>query len=62
MSYLYHRTYPIFSIGIIEAGKCIEKMDGWFILIAFALQIVIGTLTICKLYRELFSNKNKNKN
>jgi len=50
---LYIKFYPFISIIAIEIGKVIENFNTIISVIILILQIVIGVLTILKIYVEI---------
>lgn len=55
----YDRVYPFISIGAIQLGKFIDRSENFFIILVILLQVIIGLLTICKLYGDIKNNKKK---
>lgn len=52
-----NKIYPFLSIGFIEVGQMIQNTNNLISLFIFALQVLIGALTILKLYKEIKINK-----
>lgn len=53
------KLYPLFSLGIIEVGNLIDKVNGFITFFIFLLQGIIAFLTIAKLYKDVKFHKYK---
>ena len=50
---MLNKMYPFLSIGAIEIGTLLENSDHLVSLFVFFIQLLIGFLTIIKLYKEI---------
>lgn len=56
---IFSHIYPFFAIGIIEIGKIVDNFQNWEKFLILIFQILIGILTIVKIYYDI---KTKQKN
>ena len=56
---LFGRTYPVISIVFLQAGKWFHQTESTLKTIIFVLQIIIGFLTIYKIYVDIKRKKKK---
>jgi hypothetical protein len=57
MDKMINKIYPFLSIGVIEVGQIIEHTNTIISIFIFLIQLLIGILTILKLYKEIKINK-----
>jgi len=57
---LIAKIYPFLSLGVIEIGNLIDRVNGCITLFIFLLQGVIAVLTIMRLYKDVKFHKYKN--
>jgi hypothetical protein len=58
-SNIVNKIYPFFSMGVIQAGTLLENSSNLITLFVFLIQVLIGVLTVIKLYKEIKINKTK---
>lgn len=54
---LMNKIYPLLSIGVIELGTFFQNANNIISLLIFSIQLLIGILTILKLYKEIKINR-----
>lgn len=59
---MYNKVYPLLSIGIIQIGQFIEQLTNSITLFIFLIQLLIGVLTIMKLWKEIKINNSPKTN
>lgn len=58
-SNIVNKIYPFFSMGVIQVGTLLENSSNLITLFVFLIQVLIGVLTVIKLYKEIKINKTK---
>jgi hypothetical protein len=53
MDKIMNRIYPFLSISVIEIGTLFQNANNIVSVLIFLIQVLIGVLTIVKLYKEI---------